>query len=181
MKPKLHHILSSGLFTSIILFLFLGSSYTVLSQEVILPITDPAVTTWLVPAGVTSVTIECWGAGGGGGSSKQNKTAGGAGGGAYSKSLNIIVVPNTTVNIQIGAGAPQSGVNLDGAAGGNTWFLTTGTVYAEGGAGGLEDGTAGSGGNAANGTGNDTNITVLSLNTNYFSVNNTEDLETADY
>ena len=32
MKTKLHHILSSGLFASIILFLFLGSSNAVFSQ-----------------------------------------------------------------------------------------------------------------------------------------------------
>jgi hypothetical protein len=60
MKTKLHHILRSGLFTSILLLLFLGSSYTVVSQEETLSLTDPAQLTWTVPAGVTSVTVECW-------------------------------------------------------------------------------------------------------------------------
>ena len=71
MKTQQHHIFSSGLFTLLILFLFLGSSYTVFSQSPV-TITDPATTTWLVPTGVTSVTVECWGAGGSGGSSQNN-------------------------------------------------------------------------------------------------------------
>jgi len=58
--------------------LFLGSSYTVFSQSPVI-ITDPGITTWDVPTGVTSVTVECWGAGGSGGSSGNNAAGGGGG------------------------------------------------------------------------------------------------------
>ncbi|HPF00186.1 MAG TPA: hypothetical protein PKY63_05930, partial [Bacteroidales bacterium] len=38
--------------------------------------------TWTCPAGVTSVTVECWGGGGGGGGTKNDyKYGGGAGAG----------------------------------------------------------------------------------------------------
>jgi len=70
---------------------------------------------WVCPAGVTSVTVECWGAGGGGGA--RNGTAGlggGGGGGAYARST-INVTAGTTYYYSIGTGAAA----LDG---GNSWF-----------------------------------------------------------
>ncbi|MBK8709314.1 MAG: hypothetical protein IPN30_12625 [Flavobacteriales bacterium] len=39
-----------------------------------------------VPAGVTEVTVECWGGGGRGGRQTSNGRGGGGGGGAYSRS-----------------------------------------------------------------------------------------------
>ena len=86
MRTKLHHILSSGLFTSILLLVFLGASNSVFSQSPV-TITDPGITTWTVPAGVTSVTVECWGAGGSGGSSQKNAAAGGGGDGLNLRQL----------------------------------------------------------------------------------------------
>jgi Secretion system C-terminal sorting domain len=65
--------------------------------------------TWLCPAGVTLVTVECLGGGGGGGGadaagSTSFKGGGGGGGGAYVKKASIIVVPGTTYTITVGAG-----------------------------------------------------------------------------
>ena len=63
MKTKLHHILHSGLFSMMVLF-FLFSFQKTSGQTTE---TFNASTTWQAPAGVTSVTVECWGAGGAGG------------------------------------------------------------------------------------------------------------------
>jgi hypothetical protein len=43
--------------------------------------TDTVDGTWTCPVGVTSVTVEVWGAGGGGGSTTSNNSSGGGGGG----------------------------------------------------------------------------------------------------
>ena len=60
-------------------------------------VTIPGSGTWTAPAGVTSITIECWGAGGGGGmdTNSNNGGGGGGGGGAYAKVNNFAVTPGT--------------------------------------------------------------------------------------
>ncbi|MEY4387647.1 MAG: hypothetical protein RLY20_2930, partial [Verrucomicrobiota bacterium] len=73
--------------------------------------------TFTPPAGITNITVECWGGGGAGGSAQKptgaagNAGAGGGGGGAYAKKLNIPVTPGTpyTVTIPAAAVAPASG------------------------------------------------------------------------
>jgi hypothetical protein len=73
--------------------------------------------TWVCPAGVTSATVETWGAGGGGGSRTSGSAAyGGGGGGAYSVST-INVTPGTTYYLSVGSGGTSGGSN-----GGNSWF-----------------------------------------------------------
>lgn len=94
--------------------------------------------TWVCPANVSSITIECYAGGGGGAKAAGN----GGGGGAYSK-LNIYsVVPGTSYSYSVGAGGP------DGFSGGDTDFNTV--CYAVGGDYGDLGGT---GGAAAGGTG----------------------------
>jgi hypothetical protein len=61
-------------------------------------------TTWTVPAGVTSATVECIG-------------SGSAGGGAYSRTNSVSLTPGATVFIRIDAGA--------GSQLGPTWFNKT--------------------------------------------------------
>lgn len=61
--------------------------------------------TWTAPSGVTSVTVELWGAGGGGGAGatlNSGRGGSGAGGGEYRKSV-ITVVPGNTYTIVVGA------------------------------------------------------------------------------
>jgi fibronectin-binding autotransporter adhesin len=70
--------------------------------------------TFTPPAGITSVTVECWGGGGAGGGAQRtfaNSGGGGGGGGAYAKKLNIPVTPGTpyTVTIPTAATCPASG------------------------------------------------------------------------
>jgi len=60
--------------------------------------------TWTCPAGVTSVTLECWGAGGGGSTRTTTGSGGGGGGGAYSKRNTIPVTPGTGYTVTVGSG-----------------------------------------------------------------------------
>jgi len=85
-------------------------------------------TTWTVPAGVTSATIECIG-------------GGSLGGGGYSKTSSVTLTPLSTVYINIGAGIS---LNSSGYNAGDTWFnksapspptSTTNGALAKGGSG----------------------------------------------
>lgn len=113
--------------------------------------------TWIAPAGVTSVTVECWGGGGaGGGNTTAEDGGGGAGGGAYSRS-DITVIPGNSYTVTVGAG----GIAISGGTGGDggdSWFINTSTILAKGGTGGNPPvggaaGVAGSGGLSSQGIG----------------------------
>lgn len=114
-------------------------------------------TTWVAPAGVTSVDVEVWGGGGaGGGQNLGSDGGGGGGGGAYSKKVSIPVTPGTSYTVSVGTGG--AGVTSGtGGAGGDSYFISTSTVLAKGGAGGAPStGTppaGGVGGAAASGVG----------------------------
>lgn len=116
---------------------------------------------WVVPAGVTSAVVECWGGGGSGGGNIQTTRdgGGGGGGGAYAKST-IALTPGATINYQVGAGGicnPYTSLSPDdskGQPGGDTWFVDSSTVMAKGGGGGSRGaastgGAGGAGGSAA--------------------------------
>lgn len=109
--------------------------------------------TWTVPADVTEITVEAWGAGGAGGGSTSNSAGGGSGGGGGGYCINVFTVaPGQTINYTIGAGG--TGSNGNGTSGGTTLILS---LQANGGGGGgANKGTIGSGGTASGGT---TNIT----------------------
>ena len=63
----------------------------------------PGTYTWVCPANVTQVRVQCWGAGGGGGNSNGYYGGQGGGGGAYSESI-INISPNQTYYLFIGLG-----------------------------------------------------------------------------
>jgi hypothetical protein len=102
--------------------------------------------TFNVPAGVTSVNVETWGAGGGGSTRTSSGRGGGGGGGAYAGSV-VAVTPGGPYNIGVGTGGAAN------TAGGNSTFNAT-TVIAAGGSGGINNSTtAGAGGTVAASTG----------------------------
>lgn len=72
---------------------------------------------WTVPAEVTQIIVEAWGAGGGGGGSRWwsgDSTGGGGGaGGNYVKAV-LLVVPGQVLNINVGAGG-SGGAGGDGS------------------------------------------------------------------
>ena len=80
---------------------------------------------WTCPAGVTSITIECWGGGGAGAGAISGSVYGGGGaGGAYLKVTNFPVTAGTTYNYSVGAGVTgTTGTATAGTAATNgTWF-----------------------------------------------------------
>lgn len=91
--------------------------------------------TWTCPEGVTSVQVECWGAGGGGGRGGIYAGQGGdgGGGGAYSKKNSVTVVPGTGYTVVVGNGG------FSDTAGGDTYFKNTSTVLAKGGQNGQQE------------------------------------------
>ncbi|RZJ70029.1 PKD-like domain-containing protein [Flavobacterium sp.] len=103
---------------------------------------------WTVPAGVTTVTVEVWGAGGaGGGATSNNNRGGGGGGGGYVIATNVPVVV-ATIPYTVGAGAVGNTGN-----GGNGGSSTIFGITANGGNGGTaNNGAAGNGGSGSGGT-----------------------------
>lgn len=103
--------------------------------------------TWVCPPGVNSVIAECWGGGGAGGVA--SGTASGAGGGAGGQyAIKVVAVTaGTSYTVTVATAAVAvitGGVVTNGS---DSWFNTTGTVIAKGGAGGADaTGTTGAGG-----------------------------------
>lgn len=137
------------------------------SQTITTPLTNTAANqSWTTPSCVYEITVEVWGAGGGGGhSSNGGQATGGGGGGAYVRSV-LQVAPGQVFDYRVGAGGLGTPGNISG---GNSWFLNTSTLFAQGGrgvsnnttpggAGGQANSSIGavrfSGGNGGNGTGN---------------------------
>ena len=103
--------------------------------------------TWICPANVTSVQVECWGAGGAGGSAQRVGATGtvhyggGGAGGAYAKKNTYPVVSGNTYYINVGLSAlNNSTVTGTSVPGGDSWFnnsnATSSLILAKGGAGG---------------------------------------------
>ncbi len=103
-----------------------------------------ASSSFVVPFGVTSVTIEAWGAGGGAGKAAGaggNDAGGGGGGGGYARGI-IAVTPGTPHTVRVGVGGATA------TAGGDTWFGSTATVFAQRGLAGGTGTSVGAGGSA---------------------------------
>ena len=108
---------------------------------------------WVVPGGVTSAIVACWGGGGGGKDGTDGGGGKGGGGGGFASSTVSSLVAGTQYTIFIGAGG--AGGTSDGAGqnGATSTFATT-TVIAAMGQGGTGDTTAGgTGGLASHSTG----------------------------
>lgn len=117
--------------------------------------------TWTCPDWVDApILVRCWGAGGGGGATDDfsGSSAGGGGGGAFSQKY-VTVTPGQTYTITVGSGgAGGNSGNINGQAGGDSWFSSVSEVLAKGGQGGTgalldDDEAGGAGGAAASGVG----------------------------
>lgn len=119
-----------------ILFLVLGMGGVLMAQTA----TFNADGTFVVPAGVTSITVQAFGGGGGGGGNFTSRPGGG--GGAFASSV-ISVTPGTSYSITVGAGGAAGTSGNDGVNGGNSIFGANLVVAAGGGGGTSVAGTAG--------------------------------------
>jgi hypothetical protein len=78
--------------------------------------------TWTCPAGVTSVQVECWGAGAGGNGSGTSEGGPGGGGGEYTQEPAYPVVPGTVYNYIVGSGGAGGPAGNSGSDGGQSVF-----------------------------------------------------------
>ncbi|MES2574032.1 MAG: glucose/sorbosone family PQQ-dependent dehydrogenase [Bacteroidota bacterium] len=121
---------------SFLLFSLFGISQTIATDNT--P-TISGTETFTVPAGVTSITVEVWGAGGAGGArTNLNAAAGGGSGGAYSSSV-LSVSPGANINYFVGAGTPSVIGGVVGSPGEDSWFQSNTTVMAKGGNSGVDN------------------------------------------
>ncbi len=101
---------------------------------------------WVAPAGVTSVNVDVWAGGGAGGQGNLTiRGGGGGGGGAYSGKTAYTVTPGNSYTVTVGAGGTSGGAT--GNPGDDSWFDSTAVVLAKGGQGGVIT-TGGAGGGA---------------------------------
>ncbi len=125
--------------------------------------TTPGTFPFAVPQGVSSISVEVWGAGGGGGQGC-SAGGGGGGGGGYAQGRKEGLVPGERFNVTVGAGGTQGGARTcDGEDGGSSLVggAATGEAIASapGGSGGSGMGRGGSGaGGGAPGDGNAGNV-----------------------
>lgn len=103
--------------------------------------------TFVVPAGITSVTVKLWGGGGGGGAGG-TAAAGGAGGGGGYVTATLSVTPGETLNVYVGGAGLGGSQSTAGGGGGGGSFSS---VYRGGTALAIAGGGAGGGGGLNNG------------------------------
>ena len=155
------------MFRRVALLLLLFSSNAFAASQVYSTATS---TTWVVPDGVTSITVKSWGGGGGGaaGGSNAGSSGGAGGGGGFSQAV-ISVTPGETLNVYVGGGGGAGGQSVagysgqGGGGGGYTAITRSGSylIVAGGGGGGgggdnssaTPGGAGGVGGGAAGGSG----------------------------
>jgi hypothetical protein len=88
--------------------------------------TSPGTYTFTVPAGVTSLNVQCWGGGGGGnGSVPPPPGGGGGGGGGYAGNPSYAVSPGQVITYVVGAGGAGGAPGFTGSDGTNSVFDST--------------------------------------------------------
>ncbi|MBE0637000.1 MAG: T9SS type A sorting domain-containing protein [Bacteroidales bacterium] len=122
--------------TFIILLLVAIPGIDVNAQNEISTYTAAGTYGYYLPASVTKLKVEVWGAGGNGGSvslsTHIDRGAGGGGGGGYSKSI-LTGIPSGWRTVTVGAGGKYTGEYA--SDGGPSWFHSAATVLAYGGKG----------------------------------------------
>ncbi len=151
-----------------------------LSAQTVITDTTAGPSTWTCPAGVTSITVECWGAGGGGGFAMYQYTAAGSGAGGSYINYTMPVTPGKTYYLYVGAGGAGGPDSVTaGGKGGSSYFGSTtdtlpqsAVVLAVGGNGGNSVGTTGAKGAVDSATGGTAvtsgNLPVSGYNTSLY-------------
>jgi gliding motility-associated-like protein len=127
--------MKTKLLTLLLLFYFIGTSQDVVLSGAVNCGAPSVAGAWVVPCGVTSITVEVYGAGGGGGGGGGGSMGGscptigggGGGGGGYA-AITINVIPGSNFNYSVGSGGcgGSNGGDLSngshGNSGGNSSF-----------------------------------------------------------
>ena len=139
------------------LFLFILFVPSLFFGQVVQDFNTAGATTWICPANVSQITVQCWGGGGGGGNSNYSQASGGGGGGggAFSSSL-LNVIPGNIYYLSIGNGGQFAGAYsyMTASNGQSSWFSINNSipqnsqqgVLAMGGSAGPNGGNGGGGG-----------------------------------
>ena len=128
-------------------YALLVTNIAAVATDISFEVSTPGVSSWVCPANVSSIQLECWGAGGAGGSAQRTggsgtvQYGGGGAGGAYAKLSAYSVTSGVTYYLNVGAGLPnESSTNDATVAGNDSWFNSVNTVsttiLAKGGSGG---------------------------------------------
>ena len=154
-KKSIYRIKSNSLLTAFYGLVFVVFCHTNIQAQTTQTLTTASSGTFAVPTGVTTLTVQCWGAGGGGGYAITTNGAagGGGGGGAYTYSV-ITVTGGANINYTVGVGG--AGGTTGGTAAKNgtaSTFSTTSTVNANGGGLGGSSNSATPGTNGTGGLG----------------------------
>ena len=154
-------------------FLFFFLTYFSFGQSTFTDNTPGTGKTWTIPAGVTSITVEIWGAGGAGGGAISNRGGAGGGGGAFS-SRTFSVSPGRSVSYDVGSGGTGvNGVGNDGTNSRLVYTPTSTTLIAEGGRGGERGANLGSnGGDGGTASGGATNTSGANGSDTFFNLTN---------
>jgi len=113
---------------------------------------------FVVPTGVTSITVRAWGAGGGGGSGSGSTGSGGGGGGGGFTKATITTTPSETLTVLVGSGgAASAGSSRAGSGGGYSAVKRSTTFLVQAGGGGGGGGGIGTGNGGDGGAGGGTN------------------------
>ena len=105
-------------------------------------------TNWIVPAGVTSITVKAWGGGGAGGGGASPYSGGAGGGGGFARAT-LSVTPGDTLSVRVGGGGAGGGAGWNyeggggGGGGGYSGVFRSGTRLLVAGGGGGGGGGAG--------------------------------------
>ena len=142
-------LITARVMLAICLYLAINQSFAQVSQT----FSTVGTTSFTVPAGISSLRVECWGGGGAGGgcTATPYATGGGGAGGAYSSNNSLSVTACSTYTVIVGTGGVGASARV-GGAGGSSSFGNL--VTANGGSGGGVNGT----GASINGIGADITI-----------------------
>lgn len=121
---------------------------------------SPGGSSFVVPAGVTEITVKLWGGAGGGGAGGDGEDGGNGGGGGFAQ-CTLAVTPGETLNVDVGGGGEGGAVGSNagegGGGGGRSAVLRGGSALcvagAGGGGGGGDDDDNNDGGNGGPGGG----------------------------
>ncbi len=121
---KTSNYILRGCFSALLFLLF----SEVATAQTTVSFTQPGTTTYVIPQGVTSITVQAYGGGGAGGSNNGahgDSSGSGGGGGAYT-STTLSVTAGATYYVTVGAGGVAA-TGL-GGSGGSSWINTSNTA-----------------------------------------------------
>jgi hypothetical protein len=90
--------------------------------------TTPGTYSWIVPTGVTSISVVTVGGGGGGGGAGSNLGKGGGGGGALAYVNHISVTPGETLTVGVGTSGQPGIVPTSTASDGGNSYVKRGAI-----------------------------------------------------